>query len=69
MLQVEVLVPLNPGNNLDVKYLPEEDVIVLVSELGSISVYNLTSSEVCLKFISLKYFESLISVRLDGNCR
>ena len=42
---VEVLVALCPGNNLDVKYLPEEDVIVLVSELGSISVYNLTSSE------------------------
>lgn len=45
-IQVEILGPLDVGPILDLKYLPEEDVLAVVAKLGSISVYNLNSSEV-----------------------
>lgn len=44
--QVEILGRLDVGLVLDLKYLPEEDVIAVVAELGSVAVYNLNSSEV-----------------------
>lgn len=47
MFQVEILGPLDVGLVLDLKYLPEEDVLAIVAELGSVAVYNLSSSEVC----------------------
>lgn len=43
---MEVLAPLDCGLVIDVKYLPEEDVLVLVSASGSVVVYHFTSSEV-----------------------
>jgi len=43
---VEVLVPLNDEAVLDVKYLPEEDVLALVAKSGSISIFDLNSSMV-----------------------
>ncbi|KAK4012972.1 hypothetical protein OUZ56_025220 [Daphnia magna] len=42
---VEVLGPLDVGSVLDLKYLPEEDVLAIVAKIGSVSVYNLSSSE------------------------
>lgn len=45
-LQVDVLVPLNDEAVLDVKYLPEEDVLALVAKSGSISIFDLNSAMV-----------------------
>ena len=47
-MQVEILGPLDVGPVLDLKYLPEEDVLAVVAKLGSVSVYSLSSSEVCI---------------------
>lgn len=44
--------PLDVGIVLDIKYLPEEDVLAIVSQCGSISLYNLTSSEVNFSFLT-----------------
>jgi hypothetical protein len=46
---VEILGPLDVGTVLDLKYLPEEDVLAIVAKLGSVSVYSLNSSEVSFK--------------------
>ena len=46
-MQVEILAPLDLGAILDVKYLPEEDVLAIVSQSGSVAVFSLTLSEVC----------------------
>lgn len=38
--------PLNDEAVLDVKYLPEEDVLALVAKSGSISIFDLNSAMV-----------------------
>lgn len=43
---MEVLVPLDLGSVLDLKYLPEEDCLVIVSRLGSVAIFDLNSSMV-----------------------
>lgn len=46
-LQVEILAPLDVGNVIDLKYLPEEDVIAIVaSSPGSVSIFDLNTSMV-----------------------
>ena len=46
-LQVEILAPLDVGNVIDLKYLPEEDVIAVVaSSPGSVSIFDLNTSMV-----------------------
>ncbi len=45
---MEILGPLDVGTVLDLKYLPEEDVLAIVAKIGSVSVYSLNSSEVSL---------------------
>jgi len=50
LFQVEVLVPLNDEVVLDVKYLPEEDMLALVAKSGSISIFDLNSSMVHFQF-------------------
>lgn len=54
-LQVEILGPLDVGAVLDLKYLPEEDVLAIIAKMGSISVYNLNSSEVSFKFFLVSF--------------
>lgn len=36
--------PLNDEVVLDIKYLPEEDVLALVAKSGSVSIFDLNSS-------------------------
>ncbi len=46
-LQVEILAPLDVGDVIDLKYLPEEDVIAVVaSSPGSVSIFDLNTSMV-----------------------
>lgn len=40
------MVPLDIGPILDVKYLPEEDVLAIVSQSGAVAVFSLSLSEV-----------------------
>ena len=41
--------PLNDEVVIDVKYLPEEDILALVAKSGSISIFDLNSSVVHLQ--------------------
>lgn len=51
--KVEVLAPLDVGRVLDMKFLPEEDVLVLVSQSGSIAIYSLCLSEVFFQILTI----------------
>jgi len=42
---VEVLVPFDMGRVLDMKFLPEEDILALVTQSGSIAIFSMCLSE------------------------